>query len=108
MSASGSESNVNDPEFVESFKEWADSNPPLEEPEDEPHIWAVLTYEEGTSGPLKTVDGLLVDDSSGMTVLDPETGTATIVTERFLVKADLVAMEVEDEGQEAPEGSSDE
>lgn len=60
-------------------------------------IWAMVRYEEGTSGPLKTVEGVLIDDSAGITVLDPETGAACIIGDRFIVRVDLAQVDDEDD-----------
>ena len=60
-------------------------------------IWAMVRYEEGTSGALKTVEGVLIDDSAGITVLDPETGAACIIGDRFIVRVDLTQVDDEDD-----------
>lgn len=63
-------------------------------------IWAMVKYEEGTSGPIKTVEGVLIDDSAGITVLDPETGEACIIGDRFIVRVDLAQVDEDDEDED--------
>lgn len=55
-------------------------------------LWAIVQYEEGTSGPLKEAAGILVDDEVGVTILDPETGFATSFGDRFVVRVDVQAV----------------
>lgn len=102
MSASGSESNVADQNNLDDVDAQAWSDDP--DGDEATPMWATVQYEEGTSGPLKVVEGLLVDDANGITVLNPETGLISIISERSLVRADVEQVEVEDEG----EGSDDE
>lgn len=63
-------------------------------------LWAMVRYEEGTSGALKTVEGVLIDDSAGITVLDPETGAACIIGDRFIVRVDLAQVDDEDDDED--------
>lgn len=83
--------------FEEAMK-LIDENLGLQGPgEEENVIWAEVLYEEGTSGPLQQASGVLVDNQEGITLINPDTGNATIVGDRFLVRVDLVTIEVEDD-----------
>lgn len=62
-----------------------------------PMLWAEVTYEEGTSGPLINVAGVLIDDHVGVTVVHPDTGVATTIGDRFIVRVDIQAIMDEDE-----------
>lgn len=62
------------------------------EDDDGSFLWAIVQYEEGTSGPLKEAAGILVDDEVGVTILDPETGFATSFGDRFVVRVDVQAI----------------
>lgn len=71
------------------------------EEDDAPPVWALVKYEEGTSGPIKTIEGILIDDSAGLTLLDPESGDAHIVGDRFIITATLTQLALaEDEGED--------
>lgn len=66
---------------------------------EEPTVWAAITYEEGTGGPLQQAGGILIDDPDGVTILDPETGNATIIGDRFVIRIDIIQVEVEVEDE---------
>ena len=57
--------------------------------EDDVVLWAKVQYEEGTSGPLKNIEGVMVDDDYGVTVINPEEGVATTIGDRFIVRVDV-------------------
>lgn len=64
-----------------------EANP--EEAMDDVVLWAKVQYEEGTSGPLKNIEGVMVDDDYGVTVINPEEGVATTIGDRFIVRVDV-------------------
>lgn len=63
-------------------------------------LWAKVQYEEGTSGPLESIEGVLIDGDDSLTIINPETGVATIIGDRFIVRVDIEQIDVEssDEG----------
>lgn len=63
-------------------------------------LWAKVLYEEGTSGPVKTVEGILMDGDDTLTIVHPETGVATIIGDRFIVRVDVEEMDVSDDEEE--------
>lgn len=60
-------------------------------------LWATVQYEEGTSGPIQTAEGVLVDGDESLTIVNPDTGVATIIGDRFIVRVDIQQMDVSDE-----------
>lgn len=74
-----------------------------EEALDDVVLWAKVQYEEGTSGPLKDIEGVMVDDDYGVTVINPEEGVATTIGDRFIVRVDVqqLVMDETDEDDNA-------
>lgn len=70
-------------------------------------IWAEALYEEGTSGPLKQASGVLVDSEAGVTLINPDTGDATIIGDRFLVRVDLMTIEAEESADDKDDDAKD-
>lgn len=71
--------------------------------EEGPVLWGKVTYEEGTSGPLKVVEGVMMDDEYGVTIINPNEGVATTIGDKFVVRVDVqqVFMEDVDEDEDA-------
>lgn len=115
MSASGSENNVSDQpeepkakigdqEFTkEEFLNALAGGEQGNEPEQESLLFATIQYEEGTSGPLNVAAGLLVEDAEGITIIDPDSGVATSIGDRFIVRIDVQQVEIEDEDDDDDE-----
>lgn len=75
-----------------------------DEPEqDEIILWATVTYEEGTSGPILKAEGVLVDDEYGVSILDPETNEVTSVGDRFVISVVVRQVFIEDDEDDEDE-----
>lgn len=72
-----------------------------DEPEqDEIILWATVTYEEGTSGPILKAEGVLVDDEYGVSILDPESNEVTSVGDRFVISVVVRQVFIEDDDED--------
>ena len=71
----------------------------IDESQPQQDLWAVVQYEEGTSGPVKVVEGILVDDDGALTLVEPESGLIISIGASFIIRVEFVPIEAEAEAE---------